>query len=119
MQKIITENIGDKVIVLLQGDVDTCDKRLSRRLLSVRQKHKEGHVWVDCDTVECIRQLGMCHFINQLLVLRNQQLHVVLVNPNQLMQHALKACRLDAYFSYRANLEQAYEGVYSQEISPR
>ncbi|MFC6999032.1 hypothetical protein [Rufibacter roseus] len=55
MQKIITEKIGRKVIIVLQGDVDASDARLSRRLHPVRQVIQEVHVWIDCAEVKCIK----------------------------------------------------------------
>ena len=111
MQKVITETIGGKRIILLQGDVDTSDQRLSRRLQSIRQQEKECHVWVDCGSIACIRLLGMCHFINQLLMLRDQKTHVLLVQPEEHLKKALALCRVDSFFTFTPSLEQAYLGV--------
>ncbi|QHL89223.1 hypothetical protein GU926_18015 [Nibribacter ruber] len=111
MQRIISQTVNDKKIILLQGDVDTCDQRLSRRLQSVQRQGKECHVWIDCGSVECIRQLGVCHFINQLLVLRNTNPHIVLVQPDPVLQQALAVCKVDGLFTCIPSLEQAYLGV--------
>ncbi|WP_066835761.1 hypothetical protein [Rufibacter ruber] len=111
MQKIITEKIGDKLIVLLQGDVNAADVRLSRRLQPPRTAPLECHLWIDCASIQCVKTHGFCHFINQLLLLKSPQVKITLLNMSPLHQKLLQAMHLTSFFSVLPDFEEAYHMV--------
>ncbi|GGK86694.1 hypothetical protein ACD591_18245 [Rufibacter glacialis] len=111
MQKIITEKIGDKVIILLQEDLDASDHRLTRRLQSPRQTNQEFLVWVDCAHLECVRAYGVCHFINQLLLLKRTQNNIILLNLDDHQRQLLRLLQVEPLFRVVPDFEQAYQLV--------
>lgn len=111
MQKIITEKIGQKTIVLLQENLDATDVRLTRQLQHHRQPYQEVHIWVDCSALACLKSLGFCYFINQLLLLKAQDAHIMLLNLSKHDQHLLSLLKLDGLFTLVPNFEEAYQLV--------
>jgi anti-anti-sigma factor len=111
MQKIITEKIGDKVIIVLQGDVDASDARLSRRLTSRQGKHLQYAIWIDCSAIECIKTLGFCHFLNQLLLLKKLNASVTLLDVAERPRSMLHLLHLDSVFTLVPTFEEAYQLV--------
>lgn len=111
MQKIIKEKIGDKVIILLQGDVDFTDSRLSRRLHSPQQEPRDFYIWIDCTTINCIKTHGICHFINQLLLIKALHVHMILLNMHRQQRQLLRLLQLEPLFTIVPDFEEAYQLV--------
>jgi anti-anti-sigma regulatory factor len=110
MQKIITEKIGEKTIILLQEDVDAADHRLIRRLQSPRQS-QNYHLWIDCSSLKCIKTHGFCHFINQLLLLKSERVSITLLHLSKQQQHLLNVLQVASFFTVVPDLEEAYQLV--------
>ncbi|WP_229728902.1 hypothetical protein, partial [Hymenobacter glacieicola] len=55
---------------------------------------------VDCATQQCLRKLGISHFISQLLLLHNAGGRVVLRNVSPVLQRCLALLKLDKLFHY-------------------
>ncbi|MFB9864588.1 hypothetical protein [Rufibacter immobilis] len=111
MQRIITEKIGDKQIILLQGNVDAADHRLFRRFQSPRNLHQEYRLWIDCTDLECIKDYGFCHFVNQLLLLRNSKASITLMHLSTQQRQLLRLLKLDSVFTVVDELKDAYQLV--------
>ncbi|WP_181304025.1 STAS domain-containing protein [Rufibacter sp. XAAS-G3-1] len=109
MQKIITEKIGGKVILLLQEDLDTADQRLTRCLPSLCQAAPELSVWIDCSSLECIKAYGFCHFVNQLLVLKSYGISVTLLHLSRQQQQLLRLLQVDALVAVVPDVAEAYQ----------
>ena len=109
MQKIITEKIGEKVVILLQEDLDASDLRLTRLWQSPQQPSQEFSVWIDCSSLECIKDLGFCHFVNQLLLLKNAQANITLLNLTAQQQQLLQRLQVAHLFTVVPDVEVAYQ----------
>ncbi|RNI21837.1 STAS domain-containing protein [Rufibacter latericius] len=111
MQKIITEKIGEKVVILLQEDLDASDLRLTRWLQNAGSASQEFHLWIDCSSLECIKSKGVCHFINQLLLLKNQHVHITLLNLGTHYRQMLELLGVNSFFKEVPDFEEAYHLV--------
>ncbi|ALI99974.1 STAS domain-containing protein [Rufibacter tibetensis] len=111
MQKIITEKIGGKVIILLQDDLDASDQRLTRRWQSPRQANQEYFVWIDCSSLNCVKSLGFSHFVSQLLLLKQAQANITLLNLSNHQQELLRLLRVEHLFTVVPDFEKAYQLV--------
>ncbi|WP_210486067.1 hypothetical protein [Rufibacter aurantiacus] len=110
MQRIITEKIGEKVIIVLQQDLDASDQRLLRRLQGTRQGG-QVNIWVDCASLKCIKSLGFCHFVNQLLLLKVYEVNITLLNLSRQQRQILQLLRVEPFFSVVPDFEEAYHLV--------
>ncbi|WP_207431941.1 anti-sigma factor antagonist [Sabulibacter ruber] len=99
MQKILTDKTDAPGILLLQEDVDLADQQLIRSLEKINQSGKAFHLWVDCAGLKCLKTMGFCHFINQLLLLRHRAAHITLLNLSPQHQALLKLFNLNAFFT--------------------
>jgi len=111
MQKIITEKIGEKVIVLVQGSVDATDARLSRRISSPQENGRKLYVWIDCSSMQGIKTHGLCHFINQLLLMKSYGVQIILLNANTKQRQVFSALQLEHLFTFVPDFEKAYQLV--------
>lgn len=99
------------MIIVLQGDVDASDMRLSRRLTSPQSRSLEFNIWIDCSAVECIKTHGLCHFVNQLLLLKGANVSVMLLGLAEHQQRLLQLLHLDPLFTIVPDFEEAYQLV--------
>ncbi|KAA3436886.1 hypothetical protein [Rufibacter hautae] len=106
MQKIITEERGDNLVILLQNDLDASDQQLAHQLQRTRHG---GHlsILVDCASLECIKTLGFCHFVNQLLLLKVYEVDIALLNLSQKQQHILRLLQVEPFFHVIPDLGEA------------
>ncbi|MBC3541033.1 hypothetical protein ACFSC6_17095 [Rufibacter sediminis] len=93
MQKISTEQIGEKIIILLQGDLDAADQRLNRLFVNPSPADQELGLWIDCSSLECIKTFGVCHFISQLLVLKSMGANIRLLRVGKQHNACCVCCR--------------------------
>ena len=55
---------------------------------------------IDCATQQCLRRLGVSHFVSQLVLLHGAGGRVVLRNVSPVLQRCLLLLRLDKLFHY-------------------
>ncbi|WP_400193535.1 hypothetical protein [Hymenobacter sp. B81] len=61
-------------------------------------RRKAVHVLVDCQQLRSVRDYGVCHFLNQLLLIRQAGVRIVLHNVSPLLRRLLRVLRLESLF---------------------
>lgn len=83
---------------LIPVSLAAMDAALLVRLLRQSHPHPHSQLLIDCGAQPCRRQLGVCHFLSQLLLLHQCGASVWLSNVDPLLRRYLQQLGLGATF---------------------
>lgn len=97
-------------LIIIHGTINrNADAALNEIILNTPAT-EECHLWIDCSNIkEIIRvNFSLSDFLNYLLQLRNQGLHILLYGADDTIKRMLRLLKLDKTFKLVATLDDAY-----------